>query len=775
MNDVNLAEHDARYDYYKHGPLARTIFGTQKVQGLDYAYTLQGWLKGVNATGLNSSIDMGGDGKSAGVAKDVFAFSLNYFTGEYSSISGKNPFPGYSAYMGNAYKPLYNGNITTMAVSIDKLSGTQLYNYTYDQLNRLTGMDTYRGFDSVGNRWSGLVYSPDYGEKISYDANGNILSYLRNGNGARLGMDKITYRYKPGTNQLDKVTDAAPDASASEYDKYNDIKQGQVNGNYQYDAIGNLIKDNSEKITNITWSVYGKILSIAKNAQSNGDVESIYYTYDAAGNRISKEVKKKNVIATDITWYVRDASGNVMSVYTYSGATPSNGTLYLTEQHLYGSSRIGVWTRNVDMSTSPSTATNLPLLGMTYNSGFERGKKVYELTNHLGNVLATISDEKQGIDQNSDGTIDYYTADVVSAQDYYPFGMKMPGRKWNATGYRYGFNGKEEDDEVTGDGNQYDYGFRIYNPRLGRFLSVDPLTKSYPWYTPYQFAGNMPILAVDLDGMEAKIVTIVHGTQNRELLRHERFDQKAEKVESGHWEIHHYYDFSTGNTVLLREEKLKIISEVKSPVGKINLSSASLGSLSENWESSGKGPGVISTGKGDPGGASYGIYQLASKTGTLQNFLDNEGAQWSSQFDGLEAGSNEFNSKWKDIAKTMPTEFRAAQHNFICRTHYQVQKEKIMSDIGMDIDKYSDVLKDVLWSTAVQHGPGNNVFKNALKGKDLSKMSEKEIIEAIYTERGSYNNKGKLKYFTKVSKDWKPKLINRFKEEKEAALQRLNQ
>src|SRR5678809_1103333 len=114
----------------------------------------------------------------------------------------------------------------------------------------------------------------------------------------------------------DKVVDAAPDASAGEYDKYNDIKQGQANGNYQYDAIGNLIKDNSEKITNITWSVYGKILSITKTAQNNGDVESIYYTYDASGNRISKEVKKKNVIATDITWYARDANGNVMSVYT---------------------------------------------------------------------------------------------------------------------------------------------------------------------------------------------------------------------------------------------------------------------------------------------------------------------------------------------------------------------------------------------------------------------------------------------------------------------------
>ena len=69
--------------------------------------------------------------------------------------------------------------------------------------------------------------------------------------------------------------------------------------------------------------------------------------------------------------------------------------------------------------------------------------------------------------------------------------------------YRYGFNGKEKDDEGMGGGlSTYDYGFRIYNPALGRFLSVDPLTGSYPWYTPYQFAGNKPIWCVDLDGLE---------------------------------------------------------------------------------------------------------------------------------------------------------------------------------------------------------------------------------------------------------------------------------
>jgi RHS repeat-associated protein len=94
------------------------------------------------------------------------------------------------------------------------------------------------------------------------------------------------------------------------------------------------------------------------------------------------------------------------------------------------------------------------------------------------------------------------TADVLNANDYYAFGMQMPERSFNGGDYRYGFNGKEMDNEVSGNGNQYDYGFRIYNPRIARFLSVDPLTADYPFYTPYQFAGNTPIWAVDLDGLE---------------------------------------------------------------------------------------------------------------------------------------------------------------------------------------------------------------------------------------------------------------------------------
>ncbi len=81
--------------------------------------------------------------------------------------------------------------------------------------------------------------------------------------------------------------------------------------------------------------------------------------------------------------------------------------------------------------------------------------------------------------------------------------MIQPGRKYSAgSGYRYGFNGKENDNEVKGEANQQDYGRRIYDSRLGKFLSVDPLTSKYPELTPFQFASNRPIDGVDLDGLE---------------------------------------------------------------------------------------------------------------------------------------------------------------------------------------------------------------------------------------------------------------------------------
>ncbi|MFH2096544.1 MAG: RHS repeat-associated core domain-containing protein [Bacteroidota bacterium] len=70
-------------------------------------------------------------------------------------------------------------------------------------------------------------------------------------------------------------------------------------------------------------------------------------------------------------------------------------------------------------------------------------------------------------------------------------------------GYRFGFNGKEKDDEITGvTGSHLNYKFRMYDSRIARFFTVDPITAKYPMLTPYQFASNSPIGSIEYEGLE---------------------------------------------------------------------------------------------------------------------------------------------------------------------------------------------------------------------------------------------------------------------------------
>ncbi len=128
---------------------------------------------------------------------------------------------------------------------------------------------------------------------------------------------------------------------------------------------------------------------------------------------------------------------------------------------------------------------------------------MYELTNHLGNVLAMISDRR--IQKCGAGEVMYYKAQVVTMSDYYPFGMQMQSRTMTNTGegYRFGFNGQEQDDAVSGVGNSIVFKYRFHDPRLGRFLSRDPLSRNYPWSSTYAFAENRVIEAIDLEGSES--------------------------------------------------------------------------------------------------------------------------------------------------------------------------------------------------------------------------------------------------------------------------------
>jgi RHS repeat-associated protein len=82
----------------------------------------------------------------------------------------------------------------------------------------------------------------------------------------------------------------------------------------------------------------------------------------------------------------------------------------------------------------------------------------------------------------------------------YPFGAEMDGRSHNPDGYRYGFNGMEKDNEVEGEGDSYTTEFRQYDPRLGRWWSVDPLVQDYPWSSPYVGLDNNPLRVIDPTG-----------------------------------------------------------------------------------------------------------------------------------------------------------------------------------------------------------------------------------------------------------------------------------
>ena len=244
-------------------------------------------------------------------------------------------------------------------------------------------------------------------------------------------MDRFSYSYIPSTNKLTHVTDeVAPDLFQDDIDN-------QPANNYQYDQIGQLISDASERIENITWRVDGKVKSI----QKNGSEFFINFFYDGLGNRVAKQVSKGRR-GTKTSHYTRDAQGNTMAVYDLS-LNPENRPEYnLKEHHIYGSSRLGLQEYEYEVSTFPA-AYNFPenheaataqlfvrqlslqeLEAITVNlpenhqaataqssvrqlslqelearrklKDYFRlvGDKRYELSNHLGNVLSVISDRK---------------------------------------------------------------------------------------------------------------------------------------------------------------------------------------------------------------------------------------------------------------------------------------------------------------------------------------------------------------------------------------------
>ena len=524
-------EEDARYFYYPHGPLARVELGQDKVAGQDYFYTLQGWIKGVNNT--SASTDMGKDGhlasnnKNQWFGKDELAYYLGYHKQDYKAIGGSANLGEFAINKHSAFdtaikgtttpKGLYNGNISYMLTYLPQLSrvntaadALQGMVYQYDALHRIKQAKSYNF--TLGQAVPNGKFDTEY----SYDANGNITKLKRNA-GAGSTIDNLEYFYDPfKPNQLRRVKDLAQHNLSN----LGDLQNQMHSNNYVYDPIGNLTQDKSEQITQITWNVQNKVEQVLFENSSNK--ENLRYIYDPSGNRIIKTRIAANG-EENSTVYIRDASGNILATYAIVNRPkvnlaqagqnpiqfPAGASIYaksLKEMHIYGSNRLGIqkykqhWINYPEIKHPPFLLSQrLATFGNADSkTSLFRGDKLYEQTNHLGNVLAVIRDKKLGRDSTGDGMADWYTTQVLSAQDYYPFGLEMYGRKFNTGEYKFGFNGQEKNQEITNE--NYDFGARIYDSRIGRWWTIDPKKELYPNISPYAFSLNNPIKFIDPSG-----------------------------------------------------------------------------------------------------------------------------------------------------------------------------------------------------------------------------------------------------------------------------------
>ena len=301
-NDGIIWNRDAAYQYYKHGPLANVKIGNQQIQSIDYAYTIQGWLKAINGDVLRTNKAMMPDGAAGDVsyARDVIAHAMYYFDGDYFPIDNTATVTNFAA----PSKGLFNGNIARTQTAIRGLDN-QVGTYTYDQLNRLTA-SAYHTVDEANL----TANSPSdlYKNTYTYDRDGNIQTLVRyDGNATQI--DSMVYSYKSGNNQLDYVDDKNTVTGGD------DFQHGQNAGNYTYDKIGNLVSDANLNMT-MNWNLYGKLSKVDQSALGR----KINYSYDGLGNRVRKEIVS-NVPGTgevhEGEYYVRDASGNILATYRF--------------------------------------------------------------------------------------------------------------------------------------------------------------------------------------------------------------------------------------------------------------------------------------------------------------------------------------------------------------------------------------------------------------------------------------------------------------------------
>lgn len=549
-------ENDANYFYYDHGPLARVELGDNQLQGIDYVYNLQGWLKGVNATTLDENLDPGRDGSPTllsgpGInpnevfAKDVYSYALHYFEGDYNPIGAVAVTPIITelpaANIANSdvaanSNDLYNGNIKAMQTTLTHPTTYAVIPmanaYKYDQLNRLLESKSF--VNLTGNQWGNSgTYDNRYLNTFEYDAMGNILHQNRYTE-AGVQIENMAYGYKRTTggdllrNRLYHINEPLNLTALDDTDiddmggTFNPQDPNIESGwNYQYDEEGRIVKDTQEGIEEIVWRVDGKVKEVIRT--SGSDKKNLGFDYDAMGNRIAKHIYNNQTgILEKTVYFLLDANGNQMNVYERE-VDNSNVLYTLKERHIYGNSGIGIRMDSLDMN-NPIQLQNISNL---------LGKRYYHLQNHLNNNLTTLSDNLIPVSVNNN-IVSGYQVEIVNIYDYTPFGVHLKERTIENDYVSIGFNGMKRDDELKGRGNSYTTEFRQYDTRLGRWLSLDPEFASFPWQSPYVAFDNNPIINTDARGRAAESQTS-NPDKRRQKLTIKKSNELLKRGESKKW------------------------------------------------------------------------------------------------------------------------------------------------------------------------------------------------------------------------------------------------
>ena len=394
--------------------------------------------------------------KSEGYEKTLYSGTVTY---QKQSGTTKQNF---------SYEYDLSGNIVSIT---DKTTGCGVSGanelvraFEYDALYRLlkaTGRETANVGATPWNdtyRPANPTHSRAYTQHYDYDKLGNIqeLQHVASG-----GNFTRTFNYEdPATNKLSSI-----DIGANNY-------------SFGYDICGNMQSEDTNR--HFVYDYADRLKAFYLQASTEEPSQYTQYFYDAGGTRVKKISRAQGGGSTKTTVYIDGIFEHTLSntsevipdleigTWTIGYGSGEQNTLHIMD----GSSRIA--TRRIGEDPDDTTP-----------------KIKYNLEDHLGS---------SNLELSTDGAL-------VSREECYPFGETSFGSYGKK---RYRFCGKEKDQES----GLYYYGLRYYNAWTCRFINIDPLAAKYPFYTPYQYAGNKPINFIDLDGAEPDGGTTQGGGSN---------------------------------------------------------------------------------------------------------------------------------------------------------------------------------------------------------------------------------------------------------------------